>query len=293
MARDLTVIVVSHESADDLGPCLTSLFEHAGSIDVLVVVSDAGSIDRTADVAKRFPVVYLPGPNQGFARGNNRALAHPLAKGSRYVLFLNPDTEILDGTLEELVAACDARPETGLFTVRQVDQHGDLNPNLWRFPGLRRYAAEAFPIGPLASLGVALRDRAVYAREVPFECATGSFLLVRRDVLDTIGGFDERFFLFHEEFDLCRRARLAGFSGAYLPLMIFMHRTTGRTYDRRRAVLKIRAKLVYESKWGRRTLPAARLAFAVRYLRYALDPRSADLRREGRTKLRETLTFRP
>ena len=72
-----------------------------------------------------------------------------------------------------------------------------------------------------------------------------------------------------------------------------MHRTADRKFDRRRAVLKTRAKLIYAHKWGRRTLLAARLAFVARYLRFALDPRSADVRREGRTKLRETLTFRP
>lgn len=109
MARDLTVIVVSHESANDLGPCLTSVFERQGPIDLSVVVSAAGSTDGTAAVAARFPVVYLPGPNEGFAKGNNRALAHPAARDSRYVLFLNPDSEIRSGTLRELLDARDAR----------------------------------------------------------------------------------------------------------------------------------------------------------------------------------------
>jgi N-acetylglucosaminyl-diphospho-decaprenol L-rhamnosyltransferase len=237
--------------------------------------------------------VYLPGPNVGFAAANNRALAHPAVRESRYVLFLNPDTEIVEGTLAELLAACDARPGSGLFTVRQVDEHGRLTPNLWYVPSLRRDAADAVPIGALARLRTTRRDPASYSREGPFECATGSFLLVRREVVDAVGGFDERFFLFHEEFDLCLRARLAGFAGTYLPLLTFVHRTAGRTFDERRAVLKARAKLIYARKWTPRTLAAARLAFAARYLRFALDPSSAELRREGRTKLRETLTFRP
>ena len=209
MARDLTVIVVSHESDGDLGTCLASVCQHQGPIDCSVVVSDAGSTDETAEVAARFPVVFLPGRNNGFAAGNNRALAHPAARESRYTLFLNPDTEILDGTLAELLAACDARPQSGLFAVRQVDQHGQLSPNLWHFPALRRYAADAVAIGPF---GIRRPDLASYEREGPFECA--DWILPARPP----GGarrrrrVDERFFLFHEEFDLCRRAWLAGFS---------------------------------------------------------------------------------
>src|SRR5829696_8432658 len=105
--HDLTIILVSHNGERWLRPCLESVFEHAGDCNIDVVVVNNAD-DRTAEVVRDFPAVRLIRcENRGFAHANNRAL---LTSTARYALFLNVDTEVLDGTFGELVEALDARP---------------------------------------------------------------------------------------------------------------------------------------------------------------------------------------
>ena len=108
--HDLAVIIVSTNEAKWLSACLTTVFAQAGDISLDVVVADNESTDGTAElVAARVPGgAGRSERNRGFSHANNRAL---MTCDARYVLFLNPDTEIVDGTFAELVAALDARPE--------------------------------------------------------------------------------------------------------------------------------------------------------------------------------------
>ena len=117
--HDLAVIIVSTNEAKWLTPCLSTVFGRAGDLELDVVIADNESTDGTAElVAREFPAArVVPTVNRGFSYANNRAL---MTCDARYVLFLNPDTEIVDGTFEELVAALDARPEVGLAGVRHL-----------------------------------------------------------------------------------------------------------------------------------------------------------------------------
>jgi len=118
---DLAVIVVSYNSRDWLEPCLRSIYEFAGGLDVDVVVVDNASTDGSAElVEERFPRArVIRGPNRGFAYGNNRGLE---AVDAPFVLFMNPDAEIVSGTLAGLLAELRARPRTGLVGCRQRSQ---------------------------------------------------------------------------------------------------------------------------------------------------------------------------
>ncbi len=109
---DLAIIVVSHNSARWIKPCLRSVFAHMGPLLADVVVVDAESRDGTADIVSGFPGVRLIRcRNGGFAYANNRGL---MTCNARYVLFLNPDTEILEGRLSDLVARMDAPTSGGI-----------------------------------------------------------------------------------------------------------------------------------------------------------------------------------
>ena len=121
--HDLTIILVSHNGERWLRPCLESLFAHGGECEArLVVVNNAD--DGTAEVVRNFPHVrIIRCENRGFAHANNRAL---LTSTARYALFLNVDTEILDGTFAELVEALDERPTVGLAGVRQLSPEATL-----------------------------------------------------------------------------------------------------------------------------------------------------------------------
>ena len=116
---DLAIIIVSTNEARWLEACLSTVFDHAGDARLDVVVVDNESTDGTRElVESRFPAArVVASENRGFAHANNRGASTCAA---RYVLFLNPDTEIVDGTFAELVAAMDERADTGLAGVRPL-----------------------------------------------------------------------------------------------------------------------------------------------------------------------------
>lgn len=226
MAVDLAVIVVSTNEARWLSPCLSSLYAHAGDLSLDVVVADNESTDETRElVESEFPDArVVTCPNHGFGHANNRGFE---TTSSRYVLFLNPDTEILEGTFAGLLSDLDARPEIGLVGVRQLAADGELFPTVRRFPSFSRYVFEAlsserFPFRA-RWLGERELDMRQYDRDISCDWTSGSFLLARREALDSAGLFDERFFIFSEEVDLCLRIRRAGWDVRHLPAMTIVH----------------------------------------------------------------------
>jgi N-acetylglucosaminyl-diphospho-decaprenol L-rhamnosyltransferase len=289
---DLAIIVVSANDAGWLQACLSSVYAHAGGVEVEVIVVANGCTDATRElVCRGFPRARLiDAPNHGFAAGNNRGLE---CADARYVLLLNPDTEILDGTFAQLLSALEARPHVGIAGVRQVAADGALHPTIRRFPSVPRALGEA-----LGSerwwwrprwAGERVLDRAAYARERECDWMTGSFLLARREALLAAGLLDERFFLYCEEPDLCLRVRRAGWRVRYLPTMTIRHHVGGRGVQPRLLAQEVYARRQYARKhFGppRRTLYGAALG-----LRYALR---APLRRgalAALTALRERPPF--
>jgi GT2 family glycosyltransferase len=222
---DLAVIVVSANSGRWLRPCLASVFARAGGASLEVVVVDAECTDDTAAATAEFPDArLLPAENHGFAYGNNRAF---LATTAPYVLFLNPDTEILAGGFGELVAALDHRPEVGLVGVRQLTPDGELWPTIRRFPSPLRHLFESLGSEHLPWRGSWLGERELdpeaYDRETPCDWTSGSFMLARREAVLAAGLMDERFFIYCEEPDLCLRIRQAGWDVRHLPTMTILH----------------------------------------------------------------------
>ena len=156
------------------------------------------------------------------------------------MLFLNPDTEILSGTLEDLVRAMDDRPRVGLAGVRQVTADGALYPTIGRFPNALRAIVDTTGLQRLVGgswLGSRETDFSRYADEVQCDWTSGSFMLVRREALDSAGTFDERFFLYSEEVDLCRRVKQAGWQVRHLPGFEILHHAekAGSTRSSRRS----------------------------------------------------------
>src|SRR4051794_38533810 len=140
--HDLAIITLSTNESDWLRRCLPTVFAATGDIDIDVVVVDNDSTDgTTALVESDFPRArVVRSPNHGFSHGNNRAL---MTVDARYVLFLNPDTEVLEGTFAELVERMDASPQVGLAGCRQLVPAGDLYPSMRRFPTAVRLLSEA------------------------------------------------------------------------------------------------------------------------------------------------------
>ena len=223
---DIAIITVSTSEAHWLRPCLSTVFAHMGDVSADVVVVDNESRDGTADVVEtEFPDArVVPSRNHGFSHANNRGL---MTCDARYVLFLNPDTEIVEGTFEDLVRAMDARPTVGLIGVRQVTPDGRIDKTIRRFPNALRalgdsFATERLPRRP-RWLGERELDRSVYDREVDCDWTSGSFMLARREAIESAGFLDERYFMYSDETDFCRRIKTAGWEIRHLPSMTIIH----------------------------------------------------------------------
>jgi GT2 family glycosyltransferase len=241
---ELAVVIVTHDSAADLEACVASVLSHSGGVDTDITVCDSGSSDDVETVARRLPVRFLPGPNRGFAAACNRGLAASERSGARYVLLLNPDAQVVSGTLAQLIAECERRPRAGIVTVRLVDQHGGLIHNMGRPATPAEYWRMA-----LTGWGNWDWTSSHYDEERACAWVEGSFLLARRQTLDQLDGFDERFFLYSEDVDLCRRARAAGWEVCRLPVVTAMHASADRPFDAHRARLLASSKLIYIRKW--------------------------------------------
>jgi GT2 family glycosyltransferase len=223
---DLAIIIVSTNEAKWLEACLSTVFAHAGSAHLDVVVVDNESADGTREVVETgFPEArVVNSANRGFAHGNNRGLETTTA---RYVLFLNPDTQIVTGTFGALVSELDERGDIGLVGVRQLTPDGELFPTIRRFPNAARALGDAlrserWPLRP-SWAGERVLDPAAYEREFECDWTSGSFMLARREALQSAGFLDERFFIYSEEPDLCLRIKRAGWRVIHVPTMSIIH----------------------------------------------------------------------
>jgi N-acetylglucosaminyl-diphospho-decaprenol L-rhamnosyltransferase len=283
--HDVCAIVVSHNGRHWLDKALSSLYDHAGWVDLDVVLVDNGE-DGSADyVAERFPKARtVRCENRGFGHANNRGLE---LAGARYVLFINPDTEIREGSLAELVAALDSQPEVALAGVRQLRADGSLAPSIRRFPSALHMLAEALGVervpGVRRVLGERELDQREYERQRPCDWTSGSFMLVRRTALEDVGAFDERFFLYSEETDLCWRLKRGGWQVVHLPQMTICH-----FEDDRRGSAALEAQAAYSRmQFARKHFPDAAADYRwAMGLRYALRVGLYSLRGRRRSPQR-------
>ncbi len=255
----VTVIIVSYNTRDLLGRCLDSLGPETDAGDVRVVVVDNASRDGSPSmVRERFPRVDLieSATNLGFAAANNlvlRALATP------YALLLNSDTEVTPGTVQALRDCMERRPSAGAVACRLIDQDGSLQRSCWRFPTPLRAWGEALGITQLIGRPSNYEEWG-YATERRVDFAVGACLLLRQEALDRVGLFDDRFFMYSEETDLCRRLALAGWDTWYTPRSSVRHHG-GASGTRSTPAQFLYARELYYHKWyGRAGLALARLS---------------------------------
>lgn len=224
---DCSIVIVNYRTDDLLVECLESLGKAGESLQLEVIVVDNSGTLVAGAFHERFPSVRLVAnpENVGFARAANQGIH--LSRG-RSVLCLNPDTIVHEGALATMVGYLDAHPAVGAAGARLLESDGRLQYSCRRFPGyltifFGRYAVltRLLP-GNAASRDYLYLDwdhRSV--REVDW--VSGACLIVRREVLASVGGFDEDYFLFVEDMDWCRRIRDAGWSIVYLPDAVVTH----------------------------------------------------------------------
>jgi GT2 family glycosyltransferase len=205
MTREAIVhaVIVSYRSADTLRGCVEPLTTMPG---VAVTVVDNDSPDNSVETIEDLGVDIVRSPrNGGFSYGCNLGAARARAP---FLLFLNPDARIELDDLQALIAALEDDPKAGLVGPK-VFEGGELAYSIRRFPRNRSTFAQALflhRLWPLAEWSDELvRDDGAYAQGGPVDWLSGACMLIRRDLFESLGGFDERFFLYCEDMDLCRR----------------------------------------------------------------------------------------
>lgn len=221
---DVTVVLVSYNTVHLLGKVLTTLKSGRNGLSLQVIVVDNASSDGSVELLKsQYPNVELIAnqANVGFARANNQALARV---SGRYVLLLNTDAFVSPDTLCKTVSFMDANSKCGVLGVKLIGRDGSLQPSCRYFPtpwnlfltstGVARFFPRARLVDDMAWDHKSIRE---------CDWVPGCYYLVRREVIEQIGLFDPRYFLYYEEVDHCRRLRKAGWSVCYYPFTEVVH----------------------------------------------------------------------
>jgi GT2 family glycosyltransferase len=224
---DLSVVIVSFNTREVLRRCLKTLATEAKQFSAEVLVVDNASRDGSAEmVISEFPHVRLlqAGKNLGFAAANN--LAFQAAQG-KYLVLLNSDAFLLPGALDRAIAHMEEYPGTGLAGGRLIGEDGSWQPSARQFPSLLNdfmsFSGLAHRFQKSRFWGRADRTWADPLEETGTDWVPGAFSIIRASVLEQVGGFDDSFFLYYEEVDLCRRIKAAGYAVRYLPDVGVVH----------------------------------------------------------------------
>ena len=263
MAIDISVLIVSFNTRDRLRECLEALRTQTGDIQFETVVVDNASRDGSADMVRtEFPEAMLirSDVNLGFGNGNNLALQN--AQG-RYVVLLNSDALLPPDTLSSALVQMEAESKVGMGGGRLLAPDGSWQPSARRFPSL---LDEFLTLSGLAArfpqsrfFGRFDRTWADPGLEADIDWVPGAFAIIRRELIDAIGFFDPRFFLYYEEVDLCRRIKAAGFNVHYWPDLKISHigGESSRTLSEmsfssagsQLTLWRIRSQLLFYRKW--------------------------------------------
>lgn len=236
----ISLIVINYNTKVDTDECLKSLsaVKTAKDVSFNVVVVDNGSLDeyslpRSLSPKKQFEVVRSEA-NLGFTGGNNLGIYYAIEKyNSEYVLLLNNDTTVDPKFLQELLDCSEEHPEHGLICPKIYFYKGNefhkksysrtqLGSVLW-------YAGGSIDWQHLAAFhrGVDEVDRSHFDTPTETDFATGCAVLIKREVLEKVGTFDKRFFLYFEDVDLSERAKNAGYTIGFCPSSVVWHKNAG------------------------------------------------------------------
>jgi N-acetylglucosaminyl-diphospho-decaprenol L-rhamnosyltransferase len=258
---DLSVVILNWNVRELLERCLASIRSDRYTIEI-IVVDNASTDDGVAMVQNKYPHVKLiaNATNRGFTGGNNQGIA---AATGRYVLVLNPDTEIVGDALDCLIDYMEAESQAGAVGPMLLNPDRSIQPSRRRFPTVLVGFFESTWLQGVLPRSVLRR---YYMDDVPAKIVqevdwlNGACTLFRREVFDRVGVYDEAtFFMYSEELDLCRRIKQAGWRIAYLPDAQVIH-YEGKSSEQVVAARHIRfntSKVRYYRKWHGRVVAGA------------------------------------
>lgn len=227
---DLSIIIVNYNTADFLESCLRSIYEQEGDeIEYEIIVVDNASIDDSIAIVKNtFAKVQIieSRENLYFNKANNLGIIR--SKG-RNIFILNPDTELQKGTLKSMVSILDNTEYLAAITCKSVFPDGTVQRNCSKFP---KYIDLVFSYTIVGDLFESLRNKLKQSyfygswdrlSDRIVEVIPGSAMMIKREVIDSIGLFDESLLLYFSDDDLCERARRKGYNLMYLSICTIVH----------------------------------------------------------------------
>ena len=220
----VSIIIVNYNQKNFLKECLKNILEAKINLDYEIIIVDNNSRDSSKEFLTELSVkndkikIILNKKNFGFAKANNQGIKK--ARG-KYVLILNPDVIVLPGAIEQLYQFMETHPEVGiagpqLLNPNKTIQYSCLRFPCWYMPIFRRTILGKLPIAQKALKKYLMTD---FDHQIakPVDWLLGACLMIRKDVLEKIWFFDERFFLYFDDVDLARRVWQAGFKVYYFP----------------------------------------------------------------------------
>jgi GT2 family glycosyltransferase len=240
---DLSIIIINWNSKAFLRECLKSVFAGTRGLHCEILVIDNASHDGSAQmVEKEFPQATFiqSAHNLGFSGGNNRAARR--AKGD-FLLFLNPDTVVEGDALLKLIQVLRRFPDAGIVGARLLNSDRTLQTScVQSFPTVANQVLDCellrrwFPRSPLWGMGALFGDS---LEPVPVEAVSGACLMIKREVFERMGGFEEHYFMYSEDIDLAFRAHQIGFKCCYVPGTTVIHHGGGSSRNTRGAFANV------------------------------------------------------
>ncbi|MFX0202027.1 MAG: glycosyltransferase family 2 protein [Candidatus Hodarchaeota archaeon] len=224
---DLSIVIVNWNTKKLLKNCLESLYQTINTVNFEVIVVDNGSKDGSKEmVQKTFPQVKLiaNSTNLGFSAADNQGIK---VSHGKYLMFLNSDTLVLPLAIDEMIEFISQRPQVGVVGCRLLYGDGTPQESIGIFHSVPRlllhslYIDKLFP--QLTVYGAYPVTHPIYHKLNEVEVIKGCAMVVRREALNEIGLFDERFFLYSEETDLSYRIRKAGWKIYFYPYVKIIH----------------------------------------------------------------------
>lgn len=247
---DVSIIIVNWKSAAFVRKCVRSIEENTRELDVEIVVLDGGSFDGCGEMlAQEFPYVRFiqSDKNLGFARGNNVAAVQ--ATG-RFLVFLNPDTELRGPAINKLYEAAVSLPEAGALGAHLLNSDGTVQTScLQSFPTIANQVLDADLLRKWFPRSRLWGTAPLYAK-VPapaeVEGISGACLMTPRSLFEKVGGFNEEYFMYYEDMDYCLKVRKADCKNYYVPAAVVVHhggQSSGGEYS------KFSSVMMAESGW--------------------------------------------
>ena len=246
---DISIIAVTFNTKRVVLDCLASIFETIKEMSFEVWVVDNNSTDGTVEaIREQYPGVnIIPNKeNLGFAAANNQAFRQ---MNGRYALLLNTDTVLTSGAVKELYDFMEANPEAGMACGQLLNQDGSKQNSIANFPTLLTLSCNETVLRILMPKRFPSKRRE-YVSPLKVDSCIGACLIVRKEAMDDIGFFDERYFFFLEETDWAYRMRLGSWGVYFVPRAEIFHaqgKTVGNSLNSR--IMFYRSRYIFLKKW--------------------------------------------